>query len=512
MKKKSLVTVLICLISMCIFAGCKKEGPKDTADKTGEDTSIEESVEKEVKEEGSPKDKEELNEKDSGKRELDLEKAEESLKEMSDTLRGFLWVSMMSASDYSPMEAGDIDLSMSGEDKIRASVLACDADNVIDSTFVLGMGGFSEDKNADDGPDGDGFHGVSVAKKDVEEKCIDLFGTKAPWNELPHGPKCDLYDAVLYTDGNNKYPMIVERVVETETSLENHECTVIKEDDKYIGKVNMFWGYWGELEQKPGYSNYAVTYTLEQNDESRYGMVITSISISQTDNDPYERSENDNENGSSQNTGLSGATDGEFYGVFIKAFKSENDCDKTLSDLEEAGFINCPVVYTPDFEKLNPEPYYVVTAGLFTTKQAAEEALDKAKAGGFTDAYVKYAGSYKGDTVWYTMYSENGIEILKDGIFLHDVEVTIPYRTDGAPLKTDLFVREDTVFDKKADTASFAYYEKRDTPYRWIVRSYNLMKDDPDEYMSKGPVLTGVFEVSLDGDIVRSYHQSFWWD
>ena len=146
------------------------------------------------------------------------------------------------------------------------------------------------------------------------------------------------------------------------------------------------------------------------------------------------------------------------------------------------------------------------------SREVAFEALAEAKAGGFTDAYVKYAGSYTGDTIWYYMYGTDGIEILKDGIILHDVEVTIPYRTDGDPMKTDLFVSEDAVFDKKADTASFADYRKGDTPCKWIVRNYNLMNDDYDEYMSKGQILSGVFEVSVDGDIVKSYIQSFWWD
>ena len=322
---------------------------------------------------------------------------------------------------------------------------------------------------------------------------------------------CDLYDAVLYRTENDSCALIIDKEEETETDFKNQECTVTEENGKYIGKVNVFWGYWGELEQKPGYSNYVATYELEPDDESKYGMIITSISFNRTDDDPYEQSADTGEGESTGKTGLSAAADGKFYGVFIKAFKNEIDCDKTLSDLEDAGFVNCPVVYTPDFEELNPEPYYVVTAGLFTTEQAANEALDKAKAGGFSDAYVKYAGSYTGDTVWYYMYSTNGIEILKDGIFLHDVEVTIPYRTDGQPMKTDLFVSEDTVFDKKADTDSFAYYEKGDTPYRWIVRNYNLINDDPEEYGGI-PILTGVFEVSVDGDIVKSYHRSFWWD
>ncbi len=53
----------------------------------------------------------------------------------------------------------------------------------------------------------------------------------------------------------------------------------------------MFWGYWGELEQKPGYSNYVVTYTLEPNDRSKYKMAITAISVKQTENDQYEANE-----------------------------------------------------------------------------------------------------------------------------------------------------------------------------------------------------------------------------
>ncbi len=206
-------------------------------------------------------------------------KAEDALKEMADYLCGFMWATMMTKSDYNAKEADNITLDLTDEDKMRAAVLSCDSDFEIDSTFVLGMGGFSEDKNADDGPDGDGFHGSSVAKENVESRCRDLFGMKANWDELPIGPVCDLYDAVKYNDGKNTYALIVERVVETETALANYECSVSEKDGKYIGKVNMFWGYWGEMDSKPGYSNYVATYTLEPNDQSEYGMVIRSISI-----------------------------------------------------------------------------------------------------------------------------------------------------------------------------------------------------------------------------------------
>lgn len=351
MKKKTIVAIMICLMMCGIFAGC---GQSDAADTTDQAKKEEKTVENELEKTA----------------EFDTAAAEKSLKEMSDALSSFLWASMMKEAEYSPQEAGEIKLELTGEEKIRAAVLACEPDGIIDSTFVIGTGGVSEDKSAETGPNGDGFHGASVSKKDIDKNCLDLFGTKADLGELPSGPMCDLHDAVLYKTGNESCALIIDKEVETETDFKNQECTVTEENGKYIGKVNVFWGYWGELEQKPDYSNYVATYELEPNSESKYGMVITSISINKVTGDKY-------------------------YGVFIKAFKDEKDCGETLSALKEAGFNNCSVVYTPDFEELNPEPYYVVTAGLFTTEEEANEALDKAKASGFTDAYVKYAGSHK---------------------------------------------------------------------------------------------------------------------
>jgi hypothetical protein len=224
------------------------------------------------------------------KKELDMKAAQNSLKEMSEALSGFLWATIMKESDYNYMGSVDLKITLSDEEKIRAAVLSCDADGVIDSTFVLGMGGFSEDKNADASPDGDGFHGMSVSQKSVEQNCLDLFGTKAVWDDLPAGPVCDLFDAVRYENENDSYALIVAREVETEIAFESHECTVEEENGKYIGKVNLFWGYWGELELKPGYSNYVATCTLEPSDESKYGMVIKEIEITPLDSDSAEHS------------------------------------------------------------------------------------------------------------------------------------------------------------------------------------------------------------------------------
>ncbi len=203
---------------------------------------------------------------------------------------------------------------------------------------------------------------------------------------------------------------------------------------------------------------------------------------------------------------------GDAYGVFLGAFKDRDKCEPLEAKLEEAGYMYEPVVYTPDFANLNPEPYYVVTAGLYSTKQQAEEVLSDVKAAGFGDAYVKYAGEYIGGRYEYTMYSEDNIEILKDCIILHDVDVSLPYAVGDGPKKADLIVDMDTVFDKSADMQFFGNYEKGMSPYEWIVKNDNLLHDDTDAYMSSGPALIGVFEVSLDGNHIKAYYGSYWWD
>lgn len=387
MKRKSFAKVLIGLVMCGMLAGCGGSGPTDPVPKPEQEAAEDKPAEK--PEEKTAEVAQQAEDAAGDKAELDTKAAEKSLKEMSDELSWFLWVSMMKGSEYSPMEAGNLEIKLTDEEKIRAAALTSKPDGVIDSSFVLDMGGLYEEKNAEYGSGGDAYHGQSVAAKDVEKNCLDLFGTKADWDSLPRGPVCDISDAVLYKNGDDQCALIIDREEETETDFENHECTVTEEDGKYIGRINFFWGYWGELEQKPGYSNFEATYAIEPNAESKYGIVIKSISIKKTADDPYEVSEEDES--------PSTASDGNLYGVFIKAFKNENDCDETLSALKDAGFNDCPVVYTPDYAELNPEPYYVVTAGLFDTEQAANEALEKAKAAGFSDAYVKYTGAYIGD-------------------------------------------------------------------------------------------------------------------
>ncbi|MCR5590817.1 MAG: SPOR domain-containing protein [Lachnospiraceae bacterium] len=201
----------------------------------------------------------------------------------------------------------------------------------------------------------------------------------------------------------------------------------------------------------------------------------------------------------------------DYYGVFVSSAKSPEAFETTLDKLKEAGFAWSFTVYTPDFSGLNPEPYYTVTTGLYTSESDAKEALLEVKAAGYSDAYVKYAGSYIGNRYWYTMKGGEKIDVLKDGVMLRGVSVTIPYYTDTEVI-TDLLMTEDTVFDSSAELEFFGNYEKGDSPLEWIVRNYNLMHDDIDRYLTHGPALTGIFEVGLEGSTITSYYGSFWWD
>ena len=482
MKKKLLVSTVICLIICCILAGCGQSTEADTSDKTKEEVISEDKTEEQ---------KEKKNKKESEKKkEFDQTAAEEALKEMSNALSNFLWASMMKETGYNSLTPDDIKLGLSDEEKIRAAVLACKPDNMLDSTFVLGMGGFSEDKTAESGPGGDGFHGVSVSKKDVENKCFDLFGTKASWDDLPIGPVCDLFDAVMYKKGDDSYALIVDREEDTETAFENHECTVSNEDGKYIGKVNMFWGYYGELEQKPGYSNYVASYTLEPDEDSMYGMVITSIDVSRMNNDEYT--------GDSADLNAADESDKPFYGLWIGSSSQKQESLDLVKDLKDKG-LDAYCIYTPEWENLNSDRYWCVTVGRSDSEELAKELIPDVEKAGFNGAYVKYTGARKSNRIYYYLYTPGDAEISPTKVTLKDVNTEALSGTEEDEGPMTLIVDSDTVFDKTCDMQFFPGYKEGESPLDWFNSA-------------GGENLMGVFEVGITGNHVDSFYGSYWWD
>ncbi len=198
-----------------------------------------------------------------------------------------------------------------------------------------------------------------------------------------------------------------------------------------------------------------------------------------------------------------------FYGVWVKAYKDRDDADAIVEKLSDKGY-DASSVYAPDWEKLSKEPYYCVTAGKCETKQEADKLLKKVKADGYKDAYVKYSGERIGNRIYYYCYSEEDIDFSRSKVVLNDVQVESLSGEDLGEMT--LIVDRDTEFDESCDMENFGNYKKGNSVLKWFNNNDKLMKSDPDEYMSEGPALQGVFEVSITGDHIDKFYGSYWWD
>ncbi len=83
-----------------------------------------------------------------------------------------------------------------------------------------------------------------------------------------------------------------------------------------------------------------------------------------------------------------------FYGVWCYGGKSKEDAQAIASNLSDEGF-NAEVFVTTDWENLNSEKFYVVTADVCATEEEAEEVLALVKEKGYASAYAKYTGERK---------------------------------------------------------------------------------------------------------------------
>ena len=84
-----------------------------------------------------------------------------------------------------------------------------------------------------------------------------------------------------------------------------------------------------------------------------------------------------------------------FYGVWCSASKSAADMQTVTDALKRNGY-DARVLVTTDWSTLNPEFWYVVTAGLYASEAEANTALSGVRTL-YSDAYVKYSGDYIGN-------------------------------------------------------------------------------------------------------------------
>lgn len=82
-----------------------------------------------------------------------------------------------------------------------------------------------------------------------------------------------------------------------------------------------------------------------------------------------------------------------FYGIWVYASKSSNEASSFANDVSINGFSGY-TENTIQWNNLNDEEWYVVTAGKYSTENEANNHLSAVKKK-YPDAYVKYSGEYK---------------------------------------------------------------------------------------------------------------------
>ena len=363
----------------------EKEDPLDgSGDGTAESTEIETHLEE------SPDET-----KSSEKPELSAEEAKTALTDIDDALSSYIWALLMTNDLYN---VGDIlTPELSDPEKVRAAALASDTDGKFDDSFVYKNGKLEIDNSITPGPNEDGYHGLSVSDKIVDKNCRDLFGTPADINILQTKILCDSYDAVKYTDDSGSYAILVSDETETEMDKESHECRVKENGNGFTGEVDLFFGYWGELEYNPGYSNYTIKYFLEPDAGSKYKLTVSGIEIIRISDAPASKDEGRTGDSDEYTAYPADSKQHEpFYGIWCSASKDQKDAENVADKLSSRGFYG-QVFVTSDWEKLNSEKWYVVTAGVYPDKEDAEAALSEVKSAGYPDAYIKYTGNYTGE-------------------------------------------------------------------------------------------------------------------
>ncbi len=315
---------------------------------------------------------------------LSKDEALSALKDIDSLMSNYIFVTLMESHlDSTGAERDIIPINLTEAEMIRASVLASTADGIIDGYFTYENNTLELYEDAIY-PDIAMYHGVSVSAEAVEKNCLNLFGANANWDTLQTSIQSPTFDAARYSINGETYAVKLSPDTESETDQESHEYRIETVDSGYKGQVEIYWGYWGFLQANPGYSNYLVTYDLTPCSLSEYGVAISTITIEYIGKHNLTQGATESE----QNT--------PFYGVWCFGSKDENDAIEftdTLSSSDITGF----VFVSTDWSNLNKERFYVVSAGVYSTEEEANDALKLVQAKGYSNAYVKFSGDYLGN-------------------------------------------------------------------------------------------------------------------
>ena len=349
----------------------------------------------------------EMNDSESDKKSdgITMEQAEVALTQIDNTISRYVGVVLMKQKqDGINQNSGDcFEVVLTDAEKIRAAALASAPDGVINGVFRENAIGIVSDENAMYGPNGDGYHGISVGTKSVERNCRNLFGTEANWEELQIREKCHLYDAVKYTDSAGTHAVLIDREIESEIEQSSIDYRIKENNGTFIGEVDLFWGYWGELKNNPGISNYKIEYELIPSKKSEYGLIISSMKIikavvpdTDTQSDSHFSDSPSSDAIVNYSDSITEITERQpFYGVWCYASKDPHEAQNKADELSQRG-LDGRVYISSEWSNLNQERWYCTSAGMSLTEADAEIVLETARNAGYSGAYIKYSGEYIG--------------------------------------------------------------------------------------------------------------------
>jgi len=222
----------------------------------------------------------------------------------------------------------------------------------------------------------DEFDGRFLDESLIGVACEDLFGVKANTKLLKQDGDL-FYDAVSF---NNK-PFLRWYLYETELGHFLIDYQIEVKESSLTCEQTVYHGYWGYGNYSNG--NFQFNIEIKENSDSKYGLNIQSITIQRIADETSWNYVYENQEVSDP--------EGGFYGIWCISAKSVDDVEDASKQLLDAGY-NAQIIYTPEWSNLNKDPYYTVTAGMYTSEYMANIELDAVKSLGFDGAYVKFSG------------------------------------------------------------------------------------------------------------------------
>ena len=343
--------------------------------------------------------------------------------------------------------------------------------------------------------------------------CALIYASPAAWAASPAvyvDPPCEYRNGAFYGIWIGAAKNYEDAVKEANHAPEN------------LGTVQIFLTTdWSNLNTEPWYVLTAGMYASHADAKGMLPKVQASYPDAYI---KYSGTRTGSFSGNAGNTTAETAAPQPFYGIWCQATKSSDEAEKYAKRLRNNGFQAASVFLTSDWNNLNKEPWYVVTAGVYQTEKEAKNSLSRVRSY-YSDAYVKYSGTYVGKS--YINSSQkaapagekaSGTKRISlvissmDQIIEKNDQIVLQGKTFEPDKSMQLVADNKTVFDASAEMQFFGNYEDGDTVVEWYKKNLELYRKDPDGYSAKGMALLGVFDIDCTGDHIDRFYGSYWWD